>query len=223
MSEVILFCRGVMVNHDYCAPCLPKLDSLSRTIPRESVPNVRSLNTVYGHHALLVAAHVRDGSAKLTHTPVARRVPVLSQIIRYLLPVTCLITTLAFLSCSADTVSTEIPTSSPTTESTTSDSIPTSTSMLTPTPAPTPTPTPTLIPSPTPTPAPAGEDYPDWFVDPFIDSCVNAGAPRDGCICGIEWLQDNVSFEDFMTYGPMSEQGQAWREESYKVCRNESN
>ena len=59
---------------------------------------VRSFNTVCGHHALLVAAYVRDGSAKLTHTPVARRVPVLTVPVPLIVPM-ILIMTLSLASC----------------------------------------------------------------------------------------------------------------------------
>ena len=73
--------------------------------------------------------------------------------------------------------------------------------------------------TPTPAPTAATSSYPKLITDSFIEGCMaGSGAGREACECGIAWFEDNVPFDDFLTYGPNSDQGREWLEASQETC-----
>ena len=87
-----------------------------------------------------------------------------------------------------------------------------------------PTPTATTTSPPTPAPTAAMSSYPKLITDGFIEGCIASavgrasGVGREACECGIAWFEDNVPFDDFLTYGPNSDQGREWLESSQEAC-----
>ena len=81
-----------------------------------------------------------------------------------------------------------------------------------------PTPTATTTSPPTPAPTAAMSSYPKLIADGFIEGCIASGVGREACECGIAWFEDNVPFDDFLTYGPNSDQGREWLEASQEAC-----
>ena len=60
--------------------------------------------------------------------------------------------------------------------------------------------------------------YTDSFKESFVASCVEQGAPKPFCRCGMEWLEDNVPISDFQAADPNGSQMAEWLEMAGEAC-----